>query len=66
MNLYWKCIYFIKGSSKDNIANDSDLPKNAENPGEIWILGYPTLLKIVNKTCVKNLAGKSEILDELK
>lgn len=59
-------IFFVKSSSKDQITNDPNLSINAENPGEIWILGYPTLLKIDEKKCSKNLAGTSQILNELK
>jgi len=59
-------IYFVKGTSKDQISNDVEKSKNAENPGDIWILGYPTLLKIENKKCTKNIAGKTQIMNEIK
>ena len=59
-------IFFIRGSSKDQIGNDPNLSKYAENPGDIWILGYPTLLQISNHKCLKNLAGRSQIKGELK
>ena len=59
-------IFFVKSSSKDQIGNDPNLSINAEIPGEIWILGYPSLLKIEEKKCTKNLAGTSQILNELK
>ncbi len=59
-------IYFVKGTSKDQIGKDTNSSKNAENPADIWILGYPSLLKIANHKCVKNLAGINQIKGELK
>ena len=59
-------IYFVKGSSKDQIGKDANLSKYAENPGDIWILGYPSLLKISSHKCTKNLAGINQIKGELK
>ena len=59
-------IYFVKGTSKDQITNDKNKTINAEKPGDIWILGYPTLLKITNYKCSKNVVGISQIKDELK
>lgn len=59
-------IYFVRGSSKDQIGNDPNKSKYAENPGDIWILGYPSLLKITGHKCMKNLAGISQIKGELK
>ena len=61
-----KDIYFVKGSNKDQITTDPTKGKNAENPGDIWILGYPSLIKITNKKCTKNLAGINQIKAELK
>ena len=61
-----KTIYFVKGSSKDQIGKDQNMSKFAENPADIWILGYPTLLQISNHKCSKNLAGISQIKGELK
>lgn len=58
-------IYFVKGTSKDQITNDINKLIGAENPGDIWILGYPSLLKISNQKCSKNLAGISQIKSEL-
>lgn len=59
-------IYFIKSSSKDKFTTDRNLVINAENPGDIWILGYPTMLKIDDKKVSKNLVGNEEIIQELK
>ena len=59
-------IYFLKATSKDQLTNDPKKAINAENPGDIWILGYPSLLLISNKKCVKNLAGNTQIKTELK
>lgn len=61
-----KNIYFVKGSSKDQIGNDPKKSKYAENPGDIWILGYPSLIEIIGHKCMKNLAGISQIKSELK
>ena len=59
-------IYFVKGSSKDQITNDPKKAIGAEKPGDIWILGYPSLLQISNHKCTKNLAGTTQIKEELK
>ena len=59
-------IYFVKGSSKDQLTNDTKKLIGAEKPEDIWILGYPSLLKIYNRKVTKNLAGTAQIKDELK
>lgn len=59
-------IYFIKSSSLDQFTEDPNKSIGAGNPGDIWILGYPSLLKIENKICTKNLAGNDKIKSELK
>ena len=59
-------IYFVKGSSKDQLTNDSKKLIGAEIPGDIYILGYPTLLQISSHKCTKNLAGTTQIKSELK
>lgn len=59
-------IYFVKGTSKDQLTNDSKKLIGAENPGDIWITGYPSLLLISNQKCTKNLAGETQIKNELK
>ena len=59
-------IYFVKGSNKDQLTNDSKKLIGAENPRDIYILGYPSLLLISNHKCTKNLAGISQIKEELK
>ena len=59
-------IYFVKGSSKNQLTNDSNKLIGAENPGDFYILGYPTLALISNKKCTKNLAGITQIKTELK
>ena len=58
-------IYFVKGTSKDQITDDPNKSIGAGNPGEIWILGYPSLLQISNQKCSKNLAGITKIKSEL-
>ena len=59
-------IYFVKGTSKDQITNDPKKAIGAEIPGDIWILGYPSMLKISNQKCTKNLAGINQIKAEIK
>ena len=59
-------IYFVKGTSKDQITNDPKKAIGAEIPVDIWILGYPTMLKISNQKCTKNLAGINQIKAEIK
>lgn len=59
-------IYFIQSSANDQFTTDPNLVINAENPGDIYILGYPTMLKIENKKVTKNLVGNDEIIQELK
>ena len=61
-----KDIYFVKGTSKDQLTNDSKKLIGAENPGDFYILGYPTLALISNQKCTKNLAGDVQIKSELK
>jgi len=61
-----KNVYFVKGTSTDQIGKDPKATKYPENPRDIWILGYPSLLQISNKKCVKNLAGINQIKGELK
>ena len=59
-------IYFVKGSNKDVVKNDVSYTIGATDVENIAILGYPTLLKISNKTLVQNIAGNSKIIDTLK
>ena len=59
-------IYFVKGTSKDQITNDPKKSIGAGISENIWILGYPTLLQIQNQKCSKNLAGITQIKAELK
>lgn len=58
-------IYFLKGSNEIEIKTDVSQTIGATNVKDIAILGYPTLLKIDNKTLVKNVAGNSQILSLL-
>ena len=58
-------IYFVKGTSKDQITTNPNKSIGAGNPGEIWILGYPSLLQISSQKCTKNLAGITQIKSEL-
>ena len=59
-------IFFVKNSSQDQFTEDENKSIGAENPGDIWILGYPSLLKIESKICTKSIAGNSKIIEELK
>lgn len=59
-------IYFVKGTNKDVVKTDVSDTIGATDEKYIAILGYPTLLKISNKTLVVNAAGNSKIIDILK
>ena len=59
-------IYFVKGTSKDRLTNDSNQLIGAENPDDFCILGYPTLALIYHQKCTKNLSGVAQIKAELK
>lgn len=59
-------IYFVKGSNKDVIKTEVSDTIGATEVKDIAILGYPTMLKIKNKTLVQNVAGNSKIIDILK
>ena len=61
-----KDVYFVKGTSKDQLTTDTKKLINAEKPGDFYILGYPSLALISNKKCTKNLAGTVQIKTELK
>lgn len=61
-----KDIYFVKGSNKDIIKSDVSETIGATDIDDVAIMGYPTLLKINEKTLVKNVAGNSKIMDLLK
>ena len=59
-------IYFLKGSNKDVIKSDVSNTIGITDVKDLAIMGYPTLLKISNKTLVKNVAGNNEIMSLLK
>lgn len=59
-------IFFVKGSNKDVIKTEVSNTIGATDVKDIAILGYPSMLKISNKTLVQNLAGNSKIIDILK
>ena len=59
-------VYFVKGTSKDQLTTDSKKLINAEKPANFYILGYPSLALILNKKCIKNIAGTAQIKNELK
>ena len=59
-------VFFVKGSNKDTIKTDVKSTIGATTTEQLAILGYPTLLKIENKTLVKNVAGNSKIMSTLK
>ncbi|MBQ0008887.1 MAG: hypothetical protein KBS97_01225 [Firmicutes bacterium] len=59
-------IFFVKGSNKDVIKTDVSNTIGATEVKDIAILGYPSMLKISNKTLVQNVAGNSKIIDILK
>ena len=59
-------VYLIKGTSRDQITSDSSKLIGAQKSDDVWILGYPSLLKISNQKVTKNLAGVNQIKSELK
>ena len=59
-------IFFMKGTNKDVIATDVSNTIGITSIENLAILGYPTMLKIQDKTLVKNEAGNSKIKDLLK
>ena len=59
-------VYFIKGTSRDQITSDSSKLIGAQKSDDVWILGYPSLLKISSQKVTKNLAGVNQIKSELK
>lgn len=58
-------LYFVKSSNQVVLKNDVFYTIGAGNIGDFAILGYPSLVQIQNKICVKNIAGKSQILNSL-
>ena len=59
-------IFFVKGSNKNVIKTDVSGTIGATTIEQVAILGYPSLLKISNKTLVSNVAGNQRIMDTLK
>ena len=59
-------VYFIKGTSRDQITSDSSKLIGAQKSDDVWILGYPSLLKISSQKVTKNLAGVNQIKSEIK
>lgn len=60
-----KNIYFSKSSAKDILRKDTQSSIGAGFAGDISILGYPSLIKIEDGICTKNVAGKPAILSML-
>ena len=58
-------IFFVKGSMKDSLSSDVSNTIGATSIDNLSIEGYPTLLRIEEKTLVKNVAGNSKILELL-
>lgn len=58
-------IYFVKASENDIISKDVSSSINATTSDKIIILGYPSMIQIINKTVVKNVAGKTKIQELL-
>lgn len=59
-------IYFVKSSENDVIAKDVSSTIGATTSEQIAIVGYPSMIQIVNKIVTKNVAGKSKITELLK
>lgn len=58
-------VFFVKGNSQVVLKNDVYYTIGAGNVGDFAILGYPSLVKIMNGICIKNVAGKTQILNLL-
>lgn len=56
-------IYFVSSSYEHNVATEGSV--NVSTLSELFIKGYPTLLKIESKMVIKNLAGVILIKEEL-
>ena len=56
-------IYFIKSSSEHNLSDIASTGVN--NLSDLYIRGYPSLLKLKDKTVISNLAGVTPIKTEL-
>lgn len=59
-------VYFVKGSNKDIIRSDVSNTVGVTSADDIAIMGYPSLIKIVNKTVTINAAGNTKIMELLK
>ena len=58
-------IYFIVSSPEHNISDLIDKYEIIDNLNDLYIKGYPSLLKLNNKKVVLNLAGTTLIRAEL-
>ena len=63
--LYRDDIYFVEASSDIKYAKDNQSIIGVDNIDDLGILGYPTLLKIVEGVVAKNLVGSAQIKNEL-
>ena len=54
-------LYFVQSSNKNVLKNDVSFTIGVGNVGDFAILGYPSLVKIVNGLVVENVAGKFNI-----
>lgn len=58
-------IFFVKSTNKIPLSGDVSSSIGATKVEDISLLGYPSMLKINEKTVVKNVAGSSKIKDLL-
>ena len=58
-------LYFVESSNEVTFVKDTQLTIGLDNIEGFGILGYPSLVKIEDKTITKNLAGNSYIKNEL-
>lgn len=61
-----KDIFLVKSSNLDRIEKDVQNTIGVGKIGDFAILGYPSLVEIDHGICVKNMAGKTQILSFLK
>lgn len=58
-------IYFVSSSAEHNLSDVVDKYAIVDSLDELYIRGYPSLLKLEENVVTLNLAGVRDIIDEL-
>ena len=58
-------LFFISSSAEHNISDNVNPNQHIDSLENLYIKGYPTLLKLTEKVVTKNIAGVKEIKQEL-